>query len=120
MSTDAEYMVDEIVTKLVGFRIVQATVSEDGESFGFVVERDPHGKPIERKTVWVDCDAEGNGPGWLKVEDRWMVRDMSLSERLDAIASIIRKLNTFSSGHEPDSEALWDALNEIETLSEGE
>ena len=65
MSTDAEYMADEIYKKLSGGRITNAIRSEndDGEeSFGFLVER--NGKTIQ---VWVDCDAEVNGPGWLKI-----------------------------------------------------
>jgi hypothetical protein len=68
MSTDVEFMVKEINTKLGGFQIKGAVISDDKESFGFVVWSDPHGKPIVRKTVWVDCDAEGNGPGWLSIE----------------------------------------------------
>ena len=65
---NCEYMSNEIIKKLMGWQIVGAALSGDHESFGFVISRDPHGKPIQRKTVWVDCDAEGNGPGWLSVE----------------------------------------------------
>ena len=76
MSTNAEFMANEISAKLAGWTIVQATVDSpdpyagDQQSFGFVVgRRNPKTKLVERKTVWVDCDAEGNGPGWLNMED---------------------------------------------------
>jgi len=65
---DVKYAADQLKA-LVGWRIVATMVTEDGESYGFVVERDPHGKPIERKKCWVDCDPEGNGPGWIQIED---------------------------------------------------
>lgn len=67
MSTNAKFMADEIYKKLSGGRIANAirSVAEDGEeSFGFLVER--NGKTIQ---VWVDCDAEGNGPGWLQIQE---------------------------------------------------
>jgi len=53
--------------KLIGYTIVDTVVTEDDSSYGFIVERDPHGKPIERRVIWVDCDPEGNGPGWLSI-----------------------------------------------------
>jgi len=70
MSTNAEFMSKEISQKLAGWVIVQATVDAgDQQSFGFVVARLVGGKIDQstRKTVWVDCDAEGNGPGWLNI-----------------------------------------------------
>jgi hypothetical protein len=70
MSTDVQYMSKQIIKNLVGWAIVGAAVDEDGESFGFIIgRRDPKTKKYERKTIWVDCDAEGNGPGWLNMED---------------------------------------------------
>ncbi len=65
MSTDAQYMVKEIMSKLVGAIIIDAITSTDDDdaTFGFIVRRDDKEFP-----VWVDCDAEGNGPGWLSIE----------------------------------------------------
>jgi hypothetical protein len=47
MSTDVEYMVEEIRKKLVGWQIKDVVISDDKESFGFIVWSDPHGKPIQ-------------------------------------------------------------------------
>lgn len=66
-SEDATYAVDQL-KQLVGFCIVDTVITEDRGSYGFIVERDPHGKSIERKVCWVDCDPEGNGPGWIQIE----------------------------------------------------
>ena len=65
MSTDAKYMIKNINEHLVGATIVGAISSkyDDDESFGLLVKRDNTEFP-----VWVDCDAEGNGPGWLSFE----------------------------------------------------
>jgi len=70
MTTDSEYMSQEILEKLVGWRIVGSALSDDGESFGLIVQSPRHNvnEGPKRKTVWVDCDAEGNGPGWLNIE----------------------------------------------------
>jgi hypothetical protein len=61
-SEDVTYAANEL-KKLVGGTIVATTITEDKESYGFVVER--KGK---RTTCWVDCDPEGNGPGWIQME----------------------------------------------------
>jgi len=55
---------------LVGFQITEILLSgdEDDVSWGFVAERDPHGKPTEKRRCWVDCDPEGNGPGFIQIE----------------------------------------------------
>lgn len=46
---------------------------------------------------------------------------MTLTESLDAIASVIRKLDALPSDHEPDADDLWEALRQIEELAgEGE
>ena len=63
---DVTYAAEEL-KKIVGWQIKDTVVTDDGESYGFIVERDPHGKPIERRVIWVDCDPEGNGPGWLSI-----------------------------------------------------
>lgn len=64
--SNAEYMAEEIGKKLIGCRITGALISDDGESFGFRVENGGPDGPI---AVWVDCDPEGNGPGWLSIEE---------------------------------------------------
>ena len=63
---NCKYMAEEISEKLVGCRIMSALLSEDSESFGLLLA----GKkgPIQ---VWVNCDPEGNGPGWLSIEEVW-------------------------------------------------
>ena len=60
---DVKYAVD-LLKALVGWQIVATTITPDNESYGFVVQK---GK--SRKVCWVDCDPEGNGPGWLQIED---------------------------------------------------
>ncbi len=70
MSTDCEYMAAQVNEKLRGVTIRNAVISEDKEAFGFEVVRKAKGRGnYDVFTVWVDCDAEGNGPGWLSMED---------------------------------------------------
>ena len=72
MSSDARFTRDQIVKHLVGGKITQAIQTfEDGapenyfEDFaGFVVK-----KGNRSIHVWVQQDAEGNGGGWLALED---------------------------------------------------
>ena len=54
----------QIMEKLVGWKITEATATADGESFGFIVKK---GK--KERTVWVDCDPEGNGMGHLDIKE---------------------------------------------------
>ena len=63
MTTNCQFQAKEINEKLSGATIVNATIDSNGETFGFIVER--NGKTFN---VWVDCDAEGNGPGWLAID----------------------------------------------------
>jgi NADPH-dependent glutamate synthase beta subunit-like oxidoreductase len=65
---DVTYAADQLKS-LVGYQIVDTVITSDGESYGFVVQKDPHGEPVEKKVCWVDCDPEGNGPGWLQIEE---------------------------------------------------
>lgn len=65
---DVKFAAEEC-KKLVGFQIVGVCQDPENESYGLIIERDPHGEPIERKLCWIDRDPEGNGPGWLQVED---------------------------------------------------
>lgn len=55
----------EQLKQLVGGKIVDTVVTEDNENYGFVVEVD--GK---EKVCWVDMDPEGNGPGWIQIQEK--------------------------------------------------
>lgn len=63
--SDIEYGATQIKEKLVGTKIIDAIISDDEGSYGFRVEA-PDGRT---GIVWVDCDPEGNGPGWLALGD---------------------------------------------------
>ena len=61
---DAKYSAEEINKRLVGGKITDVVVTPDNDAFGFIVKR-----PKEPALVcWVDCDPEGNGPGFLNIE----------------------------------------------------
>ena len=72
MSSDARFTRDQILKHLVGGKITRAIQTfEDGapekhlEDFaGFIVK-----KGNRTINVWVQSDAEGNGGGWLALED---------------------------------------------------
>ncbi len=68
--SEIDFLVDIINDKLVGSVITGAAVSADKESFGFIFAKDPHNMPVEKKVCWIDMDAEGNGPGWISIEDK--------------------------------------------------
>ena len=61
--TQSKYMADMITEKLAGATITGG--AEASPSFGMCVTL----KGGKKVSVWVDCDAEGNGPGWLSIED---------------------------------------------------
>lgn len=60
MKTQQEYLMEVITKDLVGKRITSLIKSPDGEHVGFLLSDD--------KVVWVECDPEGNGVGWLNVD----------------------------------------------------
>ncbi len=60
--TNEQYMCDQI-QPLVGSKIIGAATTSDGESFGIVIKK---GKT--ETVLWVACDPEGNGSGWLDIE----------------------------------------------------
>ncbi len=64
MTTDSVYMAD-VTRVLQGGIITGALLADDEDSWGLKVVL-PDGTV---KYCWVDCDAEGNGPGWLTIED---------------------------------------------------
>ena len=64
MSTNAEFCANLIKEKLAGATVVGSVVDPDNEYFG-IRFRQPDGKEL---TAWIDCDAEGNGAGWINIE----------------------------------------------------
>ena len=60
--TNEEFMIEKI-KPLTGAKIIGAATTADGESFGLVIKK---GKT--ETVLWVMCDAEGNGSGWLDIE----------------------------------------------------
>lgn len=62
---DVKFAMKEI-EKLVGYKVTGVCADRGGESYGIVMEK---GK--DKKLCWIDCDPEGNGPGWLEIEDAY-------------------------------------------------
>jgi len=63
MTEDVKHMVEKIHRYLIGAEIKIALTTEDDSSFGFrIITKD---KRVF--DVWVDRDAEANGPGWLNI-----------------------------------------------------
>ena len=70
MKSENEYLAEQIQEKLKGTVIRNAVLSEDGEDVGFQVVRKSKGRGnYDVITVWVLRDPEGNGPGWLDIEE---------------------------------------------------
>ena len=63
----AKACLNRLVPELKGLTIIGA-VGETGEYWGFVAEGEQGGKTV-RKVVFVLCDPEGNGPGFLEIGD---------------------------------------------------
>jgi hypothetical protein len=59
---------DRLIPELVGLTITGGAVDESGEYWGFVCKGKRDGKAVE-KVVFVNCDPEGNGPGFLDIEE---------------------------------------------------
>lgn len=57
-----------LIPELKGLTITGGAVDESGEYWGFVAKGKKDGKPAE-KVVFVNCDPEGNGPGFLEIEE---------------------------------------------------
>lgn len=60
--TNEEFMIDKI-HDLHGAKIDGACSTPDGDFFGIIIKK---GK--QRTVLWVNCDSEGNGSGWLDIE----------------------------------------------------
>ena len=63
-----EACLERLVPELVGLTIIGGAVDDTGEYWGFVAEGNKGGKSI-KKVAFVLCDPEGNGPGFLEIED---------------------------------------------------
>ena len=61
---DAEWALANMNKKLVDGKITGTCATEDGESYGIIVK---NGNKEFR--CWIDCDPEGNGPGFMKIEE---------------------------------------------------
>lgn len=59
---------DRLVPELVGLTITGGAVDESGEYWGFVAKGRENGKAV-KKVVFVLCDPEGNGSGFLEIEE---------------------------------------------------
>ena len=62
---DVKFAADEL-KKLVGGKITDTVMTKDNENYGFVVEAEDGTK----KVCWVDCDPEGNGPGFISIQEK--------------------------------------------------
>jgi hypothetical protein len=59
---------ERLVPQLTGLTITGGAVDDTGEYWGFVAEGQKDGAAV-KKVVFVLCDPEGNGPGFLEIED---------------------------------------------------
>ena len=59
---------DRLIPELTGLTITGGAVDDTGEFWGFVAEGKKDGKAV-KKVVFVLCDPEGNGPGWLEINE---------------------------------------------------
>lgn len=59
MTTNAKYCSEQLLP-LIGGTIEEIATTHDRESFGLVIK-----KSGTLYMCWVDCDAEGNGSGWM-------------------------------------------------------
>jgi hypothetical protein len=63
-----EACLDRLVPQLVGLTITGGAVDDTGEFWGFIAEGKQGAKPV-KKVVFVLCDPEGNGPGFLEINE---------------------------------------------------
>ena len=67
-SDEVKACIGRLIPPLVGLTITGAAVDETGEFWGFTAERQKDGATV-KKVVFVLCDPEGNGPGFLDIND---------------------------------------------------
>jgi hypothetical protein len=60
--------IDRLIPELVGLTITEGVTDDTGEYWGFTAKGKQNGKRVE-KTVFVMADPEGNGPGFLEIND---------------------------------------------------
>ena len=67
MTTEAKFMAEQISENLIGWRITGAIITDesDGPDQRFGLQLSLRNKTLN---VWIDQDAESNGPGWLAIE----------------------------------------------------
>ena len=59
---------EEFMPQLMGLTITGGVVDGSGEYWAFSAEGKQNGKPV-KKLVFVLADPEGNGPGWLSIQE---------------------------------------------------
>ncbi len=64
----AQACLDRLLPELVGLTITGGAVDDTGEFWGLTMEGTKDGKTVN-KVVFVLCDPEGNGPGWLEINE---------------------------------------------------
>ncbi len=67
-SDEVKACIDRLIPFLVGLTITGSAVDDTGEYWGFTVEGQKGGSNV-KKVVFVLQDPEGNGSGWLEIED---------------------------------------------------
>jgi len=69
---DARWCKDQL-KKFVGYEIVSICEDPENNSYGLVIERsddiDAAALGANRTLLWIDCDPEGNGPGFVSIEE---------------------------------------------------
>lgn len=71
MSNESSFVkacLDRLVPELVGLTITGGVKDATGEFWGFTAKGRKAGKMV-KKVVFVLADPEGNGPGWLEIEE---------------------------------------------------
>lgn len=64
MQGTVKYQVEHVIGRLIGATITGAAVVPGDVDFGLELRL----RDGTRAVAWVQCDAEGNGPGWLALE----------------------------------------------------
>lgn len=59
---------DRLIPDLTGLTITGGAVDDTGEYWGFTAEGKHNNKTV-KKVVFVMCDPEGNGPGFLEIQE---------------------------------------------------
>lgn len=87
---DAQAFIDMILPEIVGKTIASAIKDEDGKHWGFIAKGDG-----EQKQVWVLCDPEGNGPGFLDVCHSEQIEDSAEDKLSGAAPELATALRAF-------------------------